>query len=336
MATSISSDSKCVRCVKSIGTFTCRGCGQDFCLTHASEHRQMLLIQMDEDVIPLHDQLQENILQQITKSVDHPLIKEIDAWENDSIEKIHQRANDARKELLFIIEKHTKKIQEDFQYLTEELKKARNNDQFFENDLKQWIQKLDQLKNDLKTTEQINFQYSDNIPSLLINQSTNILNERFHQSIGNISIIENGSVIVHNERNIYASVRGLKDYFQGEHHLHFQIEYLTNNWVFFGIVSKDAPIPDYPSIGKTAYGWSGINNVWRNGDRTNKLDGYISDFQINDQIKLIINCDQRKIYLTNERTHNIYNLNIDINDCPLPWKLTIGLFYFPGERIRLL
>ena len=66
---STSNDSKCFTCNKSIGTFTCRGCKQNFCITHASEHRQMLSMQMDEDIIPLHDQLQENILQQITKII---------------------------------------------------------------------------------------------------------------------------------------------------------------------------------------------------------------------------------------------------------------------------
>ena len=32
----------------------------------------------------------------------------------------------------------------------------------------------------------------------------------FQQSIGNINIIENGLVIIHNETNTYASVCGLK------------------------------------------------------------------------------------------------------------------------------
>ncbi len=340
MASSNSSDSKCVTCTKSIGTFTCRGCQQDFCMTHAAEHRQMLSMQMDEDIIPLHDQLQQDLIQQINKSLNHPLMKEIDQWENDSIEKIRQTANNARKDLLSIIEKHKNKIKQNLDHVTEELKTARNNDHFFENHLKQWMEKLNHLSNDLKTPQIINCEYSNNNPpfisKILINQSTDLLNECFQQPIGNINIIDNGSGIIHNETNSYASVRGLRDYFQGEHHLHFQIENLTSNWVFFGIISKDALIPDYPSVGKTAYGWSGSNNVWRNGDLTNKFHGYISDFQINDKIKLVLNCDKRTIHLTNQRTNITYNLDIDINHCPLPWKLNLGLFYSPGECIRLL
>jgi hypothetical protein len=297
----------------------------------------MLSIQMDEDVVPLHDQLQENLLEQTKKSIDHPLMKQIDKWENDSIEKIHQTANKAREDLLFIIEKHTNKIKQDFVDLTKELKTARNNDQFFENNLKEWIQKLNHLSTHLETLPEINFQYLNNNPSFISNILINeLLNERFQQTIGNINITDHGFEIIHNQTNTYASVCGLKDYSQGEHHLHFQIEYLTSNWVFFGIRSKDAPLPDYPSIGKTAYGWSGSNNVWRDGNRTNKLDNYISDFNINDQINLIINCDQRRINLTNQRTNITYLLNVDINDCPLPWKLSVGLFHSPGERIRLI
>jgi len=337
MATSNSSDSKCVTCVKSIGTFTCRGCQQDFCITHAAEHRQMLSIQMDEDIIPLHDQLQENLLEQTKKFVDHPLMKQIDKWENESIEKIHQTAKKAREDLLFIIEKHTNEIKQDFVDLTKELKTARNNDQFFENNLKEWIQKLNHLSTHLEKSPEINFQYLNNNPSFISNILINeLLNERFQQTIGNINITDHGFEIIHNQTNTYASVCGLKDYSQGEHHLHFQIEYLTSNWVFFGIISKDAPLPDYPSIGKTAYGWSGSNNVWRDGNRTNKLENYISDFNINDQINLVINCDQRRINLTNQRTNITYLLNVNINDCPLPWKLSVGLFHSPGERIRLI
>ena len=61
MATSSISKFQCTTCIKAIGTLTCRGCGQNFCTIHAGEHRQMLSRQMDEDIIPLHDQIQQNI-----------------------------------------------------------------------------------------------------------------------------------------------------------------------------------------------------------------------------------------------------------------------------------
>ncbi len=339
MANSDSADNNnnnCIRCFKSLGTFTCRGCGENYCMIHANEHRQLLLNEMDENIIPLHDHLHENIFQQIRNLNDHPLMEDIQIWENNSIQIIHQTANQLRKDLVSFIQKPIDQIKQKLEYLTEELKKARINDQFFENDLKEWINQLNLLSNQLKIQPIIDLQYSNDNSSLIPNIKIYFSNERFQQSIGNINIIENGSTIVHNDINTYASVRGLKDYYQGEYIIHFQILNLTNNWIFIGIISKDSPIPDYPSIGKTAYGWSGLNNVWRDGIRTTKLDEYISDFQNNDQIDFIINCDQKIIYLINQRTNLRYHLNIDINYCPLPWKLSIGFYNSHGESIRII
>ena len=53
-------------------------------------------------------------------------MKQIDQWENDSIEKIHRAANHTRKQLIDIIETHTNKLKEDLEEITQELKKGRN------------------------------------------------------------------------------------------------------------------------------------------------------------------------------------------------------------------
>jgi hypothetical protein len=302
-------------------------------MNHANEHRQLLLDEMDQNIIPLHDHLQEQIFEKLNNLNDHPLIKDIQIWEQNSIEIIHQTANHLRKDLFSCIEKPIYEIKLKLENLTDELKQARNDDQFFENDLKQWINKLNYLSNQLKIPLNIALKHSNDNSSLIPNIKIDYLNERFEQPIGNINISENGSIIIHNDTNNYASVRGFKDYYQGEHLLHFQILNLTNNWIFIGIVSKDSPIPDYPSIGKTAYGWSGLNNVWCDGIRTNKFQNYQSDFQINDQIDFIINCDQKFISLINQRNQIKYQLNAD---CPLPWKLSLGLFHSPGESIQII
>ena len=336
MANSTSANLNCIRCTKSMGTFTCRGCGEHYCLRHANEHRQMLLIQMDEDIIPLHDNLQENILQQITNCKDHLLMKDIDRWEINSIELIHERASQLRKDLIVLLQKPINEIKKQLEDLTQQLKTARNEDQFFENDLKDWINKLNHLSNQLKIPSEVSLKYSNNDPPFLSTISIEHSHERFEQSNGNIHIVENGLKIVHNDTNTYASVRGFNDYHQGEHHLRFHIENLTKNWIFFGIGSKSGVIPDYPSIGKTVYGWSGLNNVWRDGIRSTNFDGYISDFENNDQIHLILNCNEQMICLFNERTNIRYELNVNIHSCPFPWKLIVGLFHSPGESLRLI
>jgi hypothetical protein len=107
-------------------------------------------------------------------------------------------------------------------------------------------------------------------------------------------------------------------------------------WIFLGILSKSAPAPKSPSIGKTSYGFSGGNNVWFDGHFMKRYNGYASDFETNDGIQLLINCDQKKICLTNVRTRSMHILDVDIVKCPFPWKLTIGFYNSPGERIRIL
>jgi hypothetical protein len=296
---------------------------------------------MDEDAIPLHDQLQQILDEQTKKPSHHPLMKQINEWKQLSVEKIHQAADSAREQLIQLINTHARKMKETLERLTEQLRKARNDDQFFETDLKEWTKKLDALKKDLVTPQTINIRYDNNITSfiskILIDKITDVSDECFEQALGNIQITNNGTIITHNQTDSYASVRGQRDYSSGEYRLRFLIENLSGNkWVFFGVVSKSAPTSPTSSIGKTAYGFSGENNVWHDGVNTNKLNGYTSDFETNDIIELFISCDQRKIRLTNERRRGINTLDVDIAKCSFPWKLSVGLVYSPGECIRIL
>jgi hypothetical protein len=87
-------------------------------------------------------------------------------------------------------------------------------------------------------------------------------------------------------------LRGKRHYYHRQYRIRFQIEHLTNNWIFFGIVSRDRAIHDYPSIGKTAYRWLRSNNVWCNGIRISEFNNSKYDLEINDKIELLINCDQ--------------------------------------------
>jgi hypothetical protein len=341
MATSTAKDARCATCGKAASTFTCRGCSKDFCLRHTNEHRQELTKHMDEDIIPFHNQLRQNLDDQIAKPDHHLLMKQIAQWEQGSIEKIHQAADDARKQLLNLISKHTNQMMETLKHVAEQLKNARGDDHFFETDLKEWMIKLEKLEKDMITPQTIKIQYDTNtnsfISKILINETTDTLEEFFEPYLGNILITNDRTVIIHNHTNRYASVSGHREYSSGEHRLRFKIENLSaRKWIFLGIKSKNAPAQTSLSGGKTGYGFSGADNVWRDGSFTTGLDGYRSDFEINDIIELIINCDQQKIRLVNERTRRIHVLEVNIDKCPFPWKLMVGLFYSSGERIRIL
>ena len=79
-------------------TYSCRGCFNEFCFEHLAEHRlflkeQLALIQDD------FNQFRQNLIDMKNNSQKHPLIKQIDQWENESIRKIKDKANQSRQSL---------------------------------------------------------------------------------------------------------------------------------------------------------------------------------------------------------------------------------------------
>jgi hypothetical protein len=97
---SSSSKAPCATCAnKSAGIFRCEGCLQVFCRKHLNEHRDLLSHQLDEIIIE-YDILQQAIVEDKNKqNKQHPILKEIDKWEKDSIVKIQQVAEEARQQV---------------------------------------------------------------------------------------------------------------------------------------------------------------------------------------------------------------------------------------------
>ncbi|CAF1531230.1 unnamed protein product [Rotaria sp. Silwood1] len=336
MASSTVAKLPCVTCEKAAGVFTCRGCIKDFCTRHATEHRQMLNQQMEE-VTLCHDQLRQSFDEQAKEPRQHPLMQKIDEWERNSIEKIRQVADDARKQLLNAIGKYTNKMTEVLGNLTQKLTKARDDDDFVETDLKDWTDKLNKIKNDWTAPQTINIQQDANEVSFIRKITINDWSDDcLEQSAGDIRIEENGLVIVHGPSQGHAAVRGRCQYSSGQHRFRFKIETLgASKWVFFGIKPKDAPmIPDSANT-NTAYGWAGGNAVLLNGAVQSNYNGYTSDMEMNDIFELIVDCDEKKLRLINERTRSTYELNVDVTKCSFPWQLNIGLYY-SNDRVRMI
>jgi gas vesicle protein len=160
----------CATCEKNTGIFTCGGCSLAFCTKHANEHRQILSKQMDE-IVFVHDQIRQSINEQIHEVNQCPPMKEIDEWERQLIHRICQIANNAREKLTQCLKERTKHIQTEVQKLTEKLNKARIEDDFVENDLKLWSDKINKLKTDISTSIPIFVKSIDNDLTLLVSQS---------------------------------------------------------------------------------------------------------------------------------------------------------------------
>ncbi|CAF2659317.1 unnamed protein product [Rotaria sp. Silwood2] len=338
MATSTSNKPRCATCAKVTGTFICYGCSQNFCLVHVNEHRQSLIKQLDEEVVIVHDQLKQNFNENTTKPRQHPLMKQIDEWEQRSIEKIQQTANNARKQLLNAIQKHMDNIKDSLTLLTQQLSKLRDDDAFFEIDIKEWKEKLIKFKKEMDTPETVKIR-NDNISpfiSKILIDETSSATDIFERSDGKARIEDNGRSIIHIYSANHAPVRCKSEYTSGQHRFRFRIEELgRNKWILFAIVSKDAVIMHNSYSTPTTYGWAGLNQVFLNGVCKNGFNGYKSDMEKNDTIEFYVDCDQRKIRLKNERTNSTYELDVDVAQSPFPWQLSLNLAD-PGDRVCLV
>ena len=329
MATSAAKKALCATCGKVTGMFTCRGCQKDFCTRHVAEHRQELGKQMDEITLH-HDRFRQNLTEQTKDPRSHPLMKQIDDWEQQSIDKIHRSANDARQQLQKTINEYSTELTNKLTKIAEELRKAREDDDFFETDLKLWMEKLTQLKEDLTQppNTQIEKRTDDTISVISKPKEVLPVRERFGQSLAGIEIMDNGEVIVKKSRYGHCEARGNGEYSSGQHRFRLRIEnYHEYKWIFIGIISKSVALQSKSHGSLSSYGWAGSTQVYLNGACHNGFNNYRSDIEKNDIMELFVDCDKRKIRLTNERTGSVSELEIGMNECPFPWQLHFNLYY---------
>ncbi|CAF3905655.1 unnamed protein product [Rotaria sp. Silwood1] len=331
MASTTRKKRPCSKCDKAAGIFTCFGCQKDFCYRHVAEHRQELNKQMDE-LTTNHDQLQQTIVEQEAQPNCHPLIQKINEWEQESINKIHRTADDARKQVITILEMHRTQVIHDLTCLTEKLSEAHKADDYVETDLKEWMEKLDKLKVDLNAFQTIDFSEDNNknalVSKIFINDAST---DMFHQTVGDIQIIEDGKVAVHLLTNGHAAVRCRGEYSLGKHRFHFKIEGLNNPHSFScGIVSKNTPTDSIymTSVNNNMYG-CGISLVTQKYLNHNVLvcfTGQNHYFQTNVTYEFLVDCDEQIIRLTEGQSGNTRELKVNLTTCSLPWQVFIGLF----------
>jgi hypothetical protein len=178
------------------------------------------------------------------------------------------------------------------------------------------------------------------IPQTSVDHSTNSSllqkDDRFHSSSDHVNILDNGQVIKHDSTKNDASIRGFQEYSQGEHKLFFRIECLTSDqWIFFGITSKQASLNQRAYMDPSAHGWAGYNRVYINGKSTPTINGYASDMKINDYVELTIDCDRKTLFLWHSHSTSKNKLPIDIRTCPFPWQLLISC-HNANDSIRIL
>ncbi|CAF1339401.1 unnamed protein product [Rotaria sordida] len=342
-SSSTSLKAPCATCSnKSAGIFRCEGCLQVFCRKHLNEHRDFLSHQLDE-IVQEYDTLQQTIVENEDKHInDLPILKHIDQWEKVSIEKIQQIAEETRVQVKKLTSLET--VSNELHNLAERLEKARIDDDYVETDLRTWTTILEKLKDDINTFSPSIF-IQENPKEILIAKihvSTIVhqlsQQEKFGKSYGPVCIENNGFMAKHiGPRNGTAYVRGIGAYSSGTHKIQFlftknSLKYIT----WFVVASASTPIGRTSKLPYNTYGWSSDDNIYCPDDiRT--VDKNFRDMkgQTSFEIKLQLDCDNRKISYINQRTKNQRELNIDITKCPFPWQVEFYLFEV-GDCVRLL
>jgi polyhydroxyalkanoate synthesis regulator phasin len=266
------------------------------------------------------------------------LIQKIHQWEQQSIDKIHQTADNARKDLENIIKQHSIQLTEALAKIADEINHARKGEgEYSETNIQEWTEEINKLKNQLVKSSTFYIHQDKNIIPFISKIYIDVLhNEVFDITLGNVELEDNDQVVVHGPTDSYATVRGKGEYVSGEHRLRLKIEeYHSSKWIFIGIISKNVSITENSINNRSIYGWAGPDQLYVNGIYASGFEKYRSDIQKNDILELLIDCDKRKINLMNERTHSSHELDINLSKCPFPWQLNLTM-YFAGDRIRLL
>jgi predicted nucleic acid-binding Zn-ribbon protein len=145
--------SHCSICNDEQDTYECKGCLTIFCFNHLTDHREMInqeFIQIEHHFNSfrqkLHDQKED--------PNHYSLFKQINQWENESIYKIKQTAQQCRDE----INEYLFKIENQFNQLTERTKEIRKQNKINEINSKQIKKKFNKLNKEFEKPKNVSIQ----------------------------------------------------------------------------------------------------------------------------------------------------------------------------------
>ncbi|CAF1526777.1 unnamed protein product [Adineta steineri] len=148
----------CCICGKEKGGVRCEGCSRIFCINDFTNHRQELNQQLDE-VTVTRDLSQQILINKKAEPQNNLWIEQINEWETKSINIIKEAAEQARQ----IIFKHSTtlytQIEDKLNKLTDQLRQAQQENEFFETDINLWREELAELKNELTQPSTVRIQH---------------------------------------------------------------------------------------------------------------------------------------------------------------------------------
>ena len=317
---------------------SCDGCAKRFCMQHFTEHRALLDNELNE-LIKDHDLIKNSFEEQQKHGDAYELLKQVQKWEIDSIDRIKKKAHELRVELTRFGETYTSDVKHKFEHLSKEFIKWKEESDCAENDLIRWRQEMNYLKVNFSTPISISMEEYQDDP-LIMNPSINIaikaIHELFEKTYDNrVQITESGRLATHDPSNNNVEIRGKNEYNTGCHKVHLRIKETSGRFLFFGVNSKSIPLTNQSLTSRSCYGWSCDNRSWSSGQAQDNDPMRRIEMKTNDTISFSFDCDNRTIFMINERTKIRCVLKVSTDHCPFPWQLHVVIGE-PNTRVRIL
>lgn len=311
----------CASCDECAAIFSCRGCAKSFCLKHTNEHRHELdriMHKIVEDFDRVNGKLSEP-----RNDKQREIIDEIGLWEENSIKKIRQAAEDMRREVADFTQDHDDRLNEKLTELSKSLRTAQRSGEYFEKDLEHWDRSIKRLNELVQQTHLLSFK-EDKQQTPLIGRMILLRNGYMKKSCANENVYHRLHTL-NKETNLSLN----HAYIEGSHILRFKLNHFgPEALLLIGIASSISDEDQNEPLSTSFYGWSNKSEVYRAGV-LDKTTHYTNDIHPNDTFQMTIMCEKTAIRLINERTQQLNQLDVDLDRCPFPWKPHVRLLLNP-------
>ena len=137
--------------------YMCPACKNHFCFDHLAQHRT----DIEQGFTKLqntHDEIRQQINDFKTDPTKHSLIKQIDQWEQKSINKIQQQAQLCRIKWINYSDKFLSNIEHKLNHLAKQMEDIQAKKTFNEIDLNDFKQKLEKLEKEFNQPTNVSIQ----------------------------------------------------------------------------------------------------------------------------------------------------------------------------------
>ena len=290
---------------------------------------------------------------------EHPLWTQIDQWEQESMKKIHQAAEQARENLRQWLKVTATEVEETVQQIHEQFRKDEKADNFTEDDLQQCREKIDALRNSLEKSKTLVLAEDHRTKSWIrpiklldykisargslvsaeertaLRKSHSLVKERWRPLFGPCEFSDGGLVVRQlSYRAGLSQVTGTHEYSEGRHVIDLFVEKKGAKNIFIGIFSTANHNQENLLMDVSLNGWWNVNHKIVNGESFTD-DNPDDLIRTGDQLIFCVNCDAEMIELKPCRSKAKFTVPIQLNYCPFPWKITVRLVN-EGDCLRLL